>query len=262
MNAARFWPRSGWRSACSSCGASATALLTTLYGLADSTFIPIVGFSVSFCRHFGGHRLYLFTEFALRPVAAQALEAGRAPRRLAPGIMGRTLTVWLLEFRRAGSRHRADRVLRVDAGESERDPVRGGGADHCDGDADLRIRLDVDPVLADGDAGAGGARGAQACRTGRSARRSGGLRRHRARRAAAWLQLDGRRLARARTSARPVRPSRRTRSRRRRRAGTTTTRRRRTPCRSGFRRYCRLDAIGDAAGPPQKSCSCSTASSR
>jgi adenylate cyclase len=39
---------------------------------------------------------YLFTEFALRPVAAQALEAGRTPRRLAPGIMGRTLTVWLL----------------------------------------------------------------------------------------------------------------------------------------------------------------------
>jgi adenylate cyclase len=32
----------------------------------------------------------------LRPVAARALEAGRTPRRFAPGIMGRTLTVWLL----------------------------------------------------------------------------------------------------------------------------------------------------------------------
>src|ERR1700722_14267106 len=65
-----------------------TALLTTLYGLADSTFIPIVGFCVSFCGILVSTVCYLFTEFALRPVAAQALEAGRAPRRLAPGIMG------------------------------------------------------------------------------------------------------------------------------------------------------------------------------
>jgi adenylate cyclase len=72
------------------------ALLTTLYGLADSTFIPIVGFSVSICGILVATASYLFTEFALRPVAAQALEAGRAPRRLAPGIMGRTLTVWML----------------------------------------------------------------------------------------------------------------------------------------------------------------------
>jgi adenylate cyclase len=72
------------------------ALMTTLYGLADSTFIPIVGFSVSFVGILVATASYLFTEFALRPVAAQALEAGRAPRRLAPGIMGRTLTVWLL----------------------------------------------------------------------------------------------------------------------------------------------------------------------
>src|SRR5271163_1658490 len=74
----------------------AAALLTTLYGLADTTFIPIVGFSVSFCGILVSTACYLFTEFALRPVAAQALAAGRAPRRLAPGIMGRTLTVWLL----------------------------------------------------------------------------------------------------------------------------------------------------------------------
>src|ERR1700744_1822479 len=73
-----------------------TGLLTTLYGLADSTFIPIVGFCVSVCGILVSTACYLFTEFALRPVAAQALEAGRAPQRLAPGIMGRTLTVWLL----------------------------------------------------------------------------------------------------------------------------------------------------------------------
>jgi adenylate cyclase len=72
------------------------ALLTTLYGLTNKLFIPIVGFSVSFCGILVATACYLFTEFALRPVAAQALEAGRAPRRLAPGIMGRTLTVWLL----------------------------------------------------------------------------------------------------------------------------------------------------------------------
>ena len=39
---------------------------------------------------------YLFTEFALRPVAAQALEVGPPPRRFAPGIMGRTMLVWAL----------------------------------------------------------------------------------------------------------------------------------------------------------------------
>jgi class 3 adenylate cyclase len=74
----------------------ATALLTTLYGMANRLFIPIVGFSVSFCGILVATACYLFAEFALRPVAAQALEAGRAPQRLAPGIMGRTLTVWLL----------------------------------------------------------------------------------------------------------------------------------------------------------------------
>jgi adenylate cyclase len=73
-----------------------TALMTTLYGLVNKLFIPIVGFSVGICGILVATACYLFTEFALRPVAAQALEAGQAPRRLAPGIMGRTLTVWLL----------------------------------------------------------------------------------------------------------------------------------------------------------------------
>ena len=36
------------------------------------------------------------TEFALRPVAAQALEAGPPPRRLTAGIMGRLMIVWFL----------------------------------------------------------------------------------------------------------------------------------------------------------------------
>jgi adenylate cyclase len=72
------------------------ALLTTLYGLANSTFIPIVMFSVGFCGVLVATACYLSTEFALRPVAAQALEAGPPPRRFAPGIMGRIMTVWLL----------------------------------------------------------------------------------------------------------------------------------------------------------------------
>jgi adenylate cyclase len=73
-----------------------TVVLTTLYGLADPDFIPKVALSISFSGIVVSTACYLFTEFALRPVAAQALEAGRPPRRLAPGIMGRLMTVWLL----------------------------------------------------------------------------------------------------------------------------------------------------------------------
>jgi adenylate cyclase len=72
------------------------ALLTTLYGLYDTAFIPRYLLAVSFSGIVVATACYLITEFALRPVAAQALEAGRPPRRLANGIMGRTMTVWLL----------------------------------------------------------------------------------------------------------------------------------------------------------------------
>jgi adenylate cyclase len=72
------------------------ALLTTLYGLANGLFIPRFLFVVSFCGVLVATGGYLITEFALRPVAAQALQAGPPPRRFAPGIMGRTMTVWLL----------------------------------------------------------------------------------------------------------------------------------------------------------------------
>ncbi len=73
-----------------------TALLTTLYGLANALFIPRFLFVVSFCGVLVATGGYLITEFALRPVAAQALAVGPPPRRLAPGIMGRTMMVWLL----------------------------------------------------------------------------------------------------------------------------------------------------------------------
>lgn len=75
------------------CGA---ALSTTLYGLADKMFIPRFLFVVSICGVLVATGSYLVAEFALRPVAAQALEAGHPPRRLTTGIMGRTMMVWAL----------------------------------------------------------------------------------------------------------------------------------------------------------------------
>jgi len=73
-----------------------TALLTTLYGLQDTRFIPRFLFVGSFAGVVVATACYLLTEFALRPVAAQALEAGPPPRRLTAGIMGRQMTVWFL----------------------------------------------------------------------------------------------------------------------------------------------------------------------
>ncbi|WP_197375134.1 adenylate/guanylate cyclase domain-containing protein [Mycolicibacterium baixiangningiae] len=73
-----------------------TALLTVLYGLQNSAFIPRFLFAVGFPGIVVATACYLITEFSLRPFAAQALEAGRPPRRFAHGVMGRTMTVWLL----------------------------------------------------------------------------------------------------------------------------------------------------------------------
>jgi class 3 adenylate cyclase len=73
-----------------------TILLTLLYGLAEPAFVPKFALGVSFSGVVVSASCYLFTEFALRPVAAQALEVGRPPRRLASGVMGRTMLVWAL----------------------------------------------------------------------------------------------------------------------------------------------------------------------
>ena len=74
----------------------ATVFTTVLYGLVDPIFIPrfllVLGIVGAMVATFS----YLATEFALRPIAAQALAAGPAPRRFAPGIMGRLMTVWML----------------------------------------------------------------------------------------------------------------------------------------------------------------------
>ncbi len=72
------------------------AVLTTLYGLVNTVFIPRFLVAVSFCGVLVATGSYLLAEFALRPVAAQALEAGPPPRRLSAGIMGRTMVVWFL----------------------------------------------------------------------------------------------------------------------------------------------------------------------
>src|SRR6201997_4610904 len=71
-------------------------LLLTLYGLVNVMFIPRFLFAVGFCGGLVATGSYLLAEFALRPVAAQALEAGPPPRRLTAGIMGRTMMVWFL----------------------------------------------------------------------------------------------------------------------------------------------------------------------
>ncbi|GFG94976.1 hypothetical protein MTIM_08550 [Mycobacterium timonense] len=73
-----------------------TVLLTTLFGLANTLFIPRFLLVVSFGGVVVATASYLLAEFALRPVAAQALEAGPPPRRFAAGIMGRTMVVWFL----------------------------------------------------------------------------------------------------------------------------------------------------------------------
>ncbi len=73
-----------------------TVVLTVLYGMVDTDYIPKWLLGISFPGIVVSASCYLFTEFALRPVAAQALEAGQPPRRFAEGIMGRTMLVWAL----------------------------------------------------------------------------------------------------------------------------------------------------------------------
>ncbi|APE13880.1 adenylate/guanylate cyclase domain-containing protein [Mycolicibacterium pallens] len=73
-----------------------TVVFTVLYGLYDTDFIPRIALVTGFAGVLVSTAAYMATEFALRPVAALALAAGPPPHRLAPGIMGRTMTVWML----------------------------------------------------------------------------------------------------------------------------------------------------------------------
>lgn len=73
-----------------------TVCLTGLYTWVDATFLPKWLLGISFPGIVVSASCYLFTEFALRPVAAQALEAGKPPARVGQGVMGRTMLVWAL----------------------------------------------------------------------------------------------------------------------------------------------------------------------
>ena len=103
------------------------ALLTTLYGLQDTDVHPAVrslGDRLSAASSWPP-RCYLLTEFALRPVAAQALEAGlRRHVDSPPASWADTMTVWLLSARACRCRHPADRGIRAVAAEPDRDPAR------------------------------------------------------------------------------------------------------------------------------------------
>ena len=77
-SAIRSWPRGALALGDLFLWGFGTALLTTLYGLVNTAVHPARGFSVGFCGILVATGCYLFTEFALRPVAAQALEAGQA----------------------------------------------------------------------------------------------------------------------------------------------------------------------------------------
>ncbi|GFG62562.1 adenylate cyclase [Mycobacterium kubicae] len=73
-----------------------TIMFATLYGRVDSNYIPKMVFGISFSGIVVSASCYFVAEFALRPVAAQALQAGRAPERSGPGVMGRAVASWLL----------------------------------------------------------------------------------------------------------------------------------------------------------------------
>lgn len=73
-----------------------TVMLTTMYGVHDTQFIPKWLLGISFPGIVVSASCYMFTEFALRPVAAQALEVGPPPRRFAPGVLGRIMVFWAL----------------------------------------------------------------------------------------------------------------------------------------------------------------------
>ena len=171
-----------------------TALFTTLYGLQDTTFIPRFLFTISFAGIVVATACYLLTEFALRPVAAQALEAGPPPRRLTAGIMGRLMIVWFL-----GSLPVVGIALLAVFAVSLQNLTETQFAVAVWILAIVALLvgfilmwivswLTATPVRVVRDR-------AQARRTGRPGLQRGGVRRHRARRVTARLQLDGRRTA-------------------------------------------------------------------
>lgn len=74
----------------------ALVVLTTCYGVVNPDAVPKVAFTIAF----GGLTIcafsHVFSEFALRPASARALEAGTRPDIRLGGVVGRTLLAWIL----------------------------------------------------------------------------------------------------------------------------------------------------------------------
>ncbi|NLE80985.1 MAG: HAMP domain-containing protein [Rhodococcus sp.] len=73
----------------------ALVLLTTLYAFVDVELVPKIAFTIALTGITICAFCYLLSQFALRPVAARALEYGPLPER-ALGITSRTMLTWLL----------------------------------------------------------------------------------------------------------------------------------------------------------------------
>ena len=199
----------GGEGASSSCGVSGTALLTTLYGLAEHRLHSAVLVRRQLRR--GRRRNCAATCSPSSRCARWRRRRWRPARRRVgspPESWAAPMIVWFLGSA-ARARHPAAAVFAVSSAEPDPDPIRRRrhGFSRCR--AGRRLHPDVDPVLAHRDPGPGRARRAQPRRAGRSRLQSGRVRRHRTRRAATRVQLDGRRVARTRTGARSLRPPRR-----------------------------------------------------
>lgn len=71
-------------------------LITTIDGIIEPTSIPKVAFTIGFGGAVVCAFSYLLSEFALRPAAARALQAGDPRRIRIAGVMGRSILSWIL----------------------------------------------------------------------------------------------------------------------------------------------------------------------
>lgn len=71
-------------------------LFTTCLGIIDPDTIPKVSITILLAGTTVCGFVYLFTEFALRPIAARALEAGAPRRHRLAGTTGRVMLAWAL----------------------------------------------------------------------------------------------------------------------------------------------------------------------
>lgn len=74
----------------------ALVIFATMYGVVDANTIPKVLFTVAFSGITTCAFCYLLSEFALRPIAARALESGAPSDAALVGLTGRTILIWVL----------------------------------------------------------------------------------------------------------------------------------------------------------------------